>query len=683
MDVPEFTPKAIIFGAIFGIIFGASTVYLALKAGLTVSASIPIAVLSISVLRLFGRATILENNIVQTIGSAGESVAAGVAFTIPALLFLSEESRGVEYFNYLQIMMLAAAGGILGVLFMVPLRRSLIVAEHGKLPYPEGTACADVLIAGEKGGRMAGLVFGGVILSVLYKALNSIFAFWKEAVVFATGNLKTVTEGSSDFSKSVAKNFPNGTVSAEISPEYLGVGYILGPRIGGIMVSGGVIAWLVLIPLLTVLNLSPDSITTQLKTLGRSDAQIKQWIDTNDPNMYYRGYVQLIGAGAVTMAGIITLIRSIPTIAGSIRGSMASLRAGTGPAGTLRTERDISMGVVALGSLALAGVLALLPILPGSLGGKLMMAVLMLVFGFLFVTVSSRIVGIIGSSSNPISAMTIATLLGTCLIFLSMNMGGDANQPVALCVGAIVCIAAANAGATSQDLKTGYLVGATPVRQQIGLVIGVVVSTLVIGLTLKLIDSSFATATEPHGIGSPKFPAPQATLMATIIKGVMSQNLEWSYLLIGAGLSLTVYLCGVSPLAWAVGVYLPIGTTFPIFLGGMLRALCDKLRGKTEESEVSSGMLFATGLVAGGTLTGVFSALLKAIEIGDSDILTKLQAIGEEAQQHVAMWLHTLLGSSLSIDSIKNCYSLFFYVLMGFILVQVARKSSKPVGTDA
>jgi len=286
----------------------------------------------------------------------------------------------------------------------------------------------------------------------------------------------------------------------------------------------------------------------------------------------------------------------------------------------------------------------------------------MLVFGFLFVTVSSRIVGLIGSSSNPISAMTIATLLGTCVLLVRMGFGGEVNQPIALCVGAIVCIAAANAGATSQDLKTGFLVGATPVRQQIGLVIGVVVSTIVIGLTLKGLDSAYATATEPHGIGGPKFPAPQATLMATIIKGVMGGGLDWGLLLIGAGLSLTVYLCGVSPLAWAVGVYLPIGTTLPIFVGGILRWACDKLRGEKEDSEISTGMLFATGLVAGGTLTGVFSAILKAIPSGDSDVLTKLQHIGETFQGK--------LGFDLDL------FALLFYVAMGAVLVRMALKKS-------
>ncbi len=648
-EVAEFTPKAVIFGAIFGILFGASTVYLALKAGLTVSASIPIAVLSISVLRLFGRATILENNIVQTIGSAGESVAAGVAFTVPALLFLSGGANGQEYFDYFTIMTLAACGGILGVLFMVPLRRSLIVAEHATLPYPEGTACADVLIAGERGGKMAGLVFGGVAIAAVYKALNSIGGFWKEAVAYQTAP---------------TAKLPNAHVSSEVSPEFLGVGYILGPRIGGIMVSGSVIAWLVLIPLLTVLAIPDATIDAQLASLGFKPGTIDGWRTSNDPERYYRAYVRLIGAGAVTMAGIITLIRTMPTIVKSLRGSMSGAK--TGPGGTLRTERDIPMWVVIAGSIALVGVIAVLPILPGTFGGKLVMAALMLVFGFLFVTVSSRIVGIIGSSSNPISAMTIATLLGTCAVFLALGMGGDANQPIALCVGAIVCIAAANAGATSQDLKTGYLVGATPIRQQIGLVIGVLVSTVVIGFTVKFLDTAYASPTEPHGIGSPAFPAPQATLMATIIKGVMSQNLDWSFLLIGAGLSVTVFLCGVSPLAWAVGVYLPIGTTFPIFIGGLLRMLADRLRGKQEESEISTGMLFATGLVAGGTLTGVFSAILKAIPSGESDVLTKCQAVGEGFQH----WIH----ESLKLD--LNLFALIFYVALGFILVKVALKKS-------
>jgi putative OPT family oligopeptide transporter len=640
-DIPEFTPKAIVFGSLFGILFGASTVYLALKAGLTVSASIPIAVLSISVLRLFGRGTILENNIVQTIGSAGESVAAGVAFTIPALLFLSPGANGEQYFEYVTIMTLAACGGILGVLFMVPLRRSLIVAEHGTLPYPEGTACADVLVAGEKGGRMAGLVFGGVAVAAVYKLLNSVLALWHEAVQWVTSKTSTL---------------PNATVANEVSPEYLGVGYILGPRVGGIMVSGSVLTFIVMIPMLSLV-LTDEQVISDLMTLGYSQSAVD---GMSTVTRFREAYTRYIGAGAVTMAGIITLIRTMPTIVRSLRESMSALKKGGGSASMTRTERDIPITWVAIGSVALAGIMAVLPILPGDFGGKLLMAVLMLVFGFLFVTVSSRIVGLIGSSSNPISGMTIATLLGTALVFLSFGMSGDSYQPIALSVGAIVCIAAANAGATSQDLKTGFLVGATPIRQQIGLVIGVVVSTFVIGLTLKFLNDSFT-------IGSDKFPAPQANLMATVIKGVMSQNLPWGYILVGAGLSLMVYLCGVSPLAWAVGAYLPISTTLPIFLGGALRWLSDKLRGEKAESELSPGMLFATGLVAGGTLTGVATSVLKAIptQAGASDLLTDAQGIGASFQESVGLS--------------ANLLALIPYTIMAVLLVRMGmRKMQMP-----
>jgi putative OPT family oligopeptide transporter len=641
-NVAEFTPKAILFGALFGILFGASTVYLALKAGLTVSASIPIAVLSISVLRLFGRATILENNIVQTIGSAGESVAAGVAFTIPALLFLSPGANGAQYFEYVQIMTLAAVGGTLGVLFMVPLRRSLIVAEHATLPYPEGTACADVLVAGEKGGQMAGLVFGGVIASAIYKLLNSVFALWREAVTWVSAKTATL---------------PNATISNEVSPEYLGVGYILGPRVGGIMVSGSVLTFIVLIPMLSLV-LTDEQVVASLLKLGYTPQAVE---GMGTVTRFKEAYTRYIGAGAVTMAGIITLIRTMPTIWRSLKESVAALGKGGGAAGQSRLERDIPISWVAIGAVGLAGILALLPIIPGDFAGKLVMAVLMLVFGFLFVTVSSRIVGLIGSSSNPISGMTIATLLGTALVFLSLGMNGDSYQPIALSVGAIVCIAAANAGATSQDLKTGYLVGATPIRQQIGLVIGVLVSTLVIGLTLKFLHNSFT-------IGSDKFPAPQANLMATVIKGVMAQNLPWGYILVGAGLSLMVYLCGVSPLAWAVGAYLPIGTTLPIFLGGALRWLADKLRGDKEESELSPGMLFATGLVAGGTLTGVASSVLKAIQTkgGESDLLTDTQHIGESFQ------------TAIGLDG--NLLALIPYTVMAVILVRMGLRKMQMSG---
>jgi putative OPT family oligopeptide transporter len=542
-------------------------------------------------------------------------------------------------------------GGILGVLFMVPLRRSLIVAEHGTLPYPEGTACADVLIAGEKGGSMAKVVFQGVGLAVVYNVLMKVFALWKEAPTYISPSTSTL---------------PNATVSGEPTSEYMGVGYILGPRVGGIMVSGAILSFIVLIPLLTILVPAAD-VAADLEKLGRSP----EWIaGASGPRKMYEAYVRYIGAGAVTMAGIITLVRTAPTIWRAVRESMAAM-AKRGAGGTVtRTERDIPMPVVAIGAVALVGIIALLPILPGGFGGKVVMALLMLVFGFLFVTVSSRIVGIIGSSSNPISGMTIATLLGTALVFLSMGMSGDAFQPVALSVGAIVCIAAANAGATSQDLKTGFLVGATPIRQQIGLVIGVIVSVFAIGFTMQILDSGMAPDGAAHGIGTDKLPAPQATLMATVIKGVLAQNLPWGYIMVGAGLAVAVALLGVSPLAWAVGAYLPFATSFTIFLGGLLRGFVDKKRGAEAGSEISTGMLFATGLVAGGSLTGVVVGALSGVETAGEDgksvdLIVRLQHSGEQWQKALAESLGTYA---------PDIASAVMFSLLGFVLYRVAMK---------
>ncbi len=635
-EIPEFTPKAIILGSFFGLVFGAVTVYLALRAGLTVSASIPIAVLSIAVFKKIGKSTILENNIVQTIGSAGESIAAGVVFTTPAFLFIA---GGEEFFNYLQIMTLAAVGGILGVLLMVPMRRALIVKEHGALPYPEGTACAEVLIAGERGGAMAKTVFAGFWVALGYTILQKVGHLWRETFRFATGPDAT---------------FKNATLNSEVTPEYLGVGYIIGPRIAGIMVSGSVLSWLAMIPLLSMF-VTDATVHADLQKLGYT----QDWIASKPPaEWFYRAYIRYIGAGAVAMAGLMTLLRTLPTIYSSVRDSLREMRAEKGGGGGMkRTERDMPMTWVLLGSLALALIIAVLPNLPtGGLPASLLTALLILVFGFFFVAVSSRIVGLIGSSSNPISGMTIATLLGTCLIFLMLGMGGDAYQGAALCVGAIVCIAAANAGATSQDLKTGFLVGATPIRQQIGLVIGVLVSVSVIGLTLIALHRS-----NMGPIGETTLPAPQGTLMATIIKGVLSRDLPWGFIFIGAALALVVQLCGVSGLAWAVGAYLPISTTFPIFVGGTMRWLSDRLRGEKEESEISSGMLFSTGLVAGGSIAGLLVAILGSwgviepvmarLDVGaDWNVL---QIFGEHAT-YSALFMFTILCLILVKRSLRK-----------------------------
>jgi len=576
MSVAEFTIRAIILGALFGLIFGASTVYLGLRAGLTVSASIPIAVLAISVLKRLGGSTILENNIVQTIGSAGESLASGVVFTIPALIFLLP--YGPAYFNYTQILLLAFAGGILGVLMMVPLRRALIVKEHGVLPYPEGTACADVLIAGERGGALASTVFMGLGVGAVWKALSWIVQLFRTEVGHSMGRTSF---------------YPNATVNVDISPEYMGVGYVIGPRIAGVMFAGGVLSWLVLVPLLSILG---QYIPEPFPPIPASGLKLSEMT----AGQIWSAYIRYIGAGAVLAAGLITLGRTLPTIIGSFKESMRGLGEG-GAAGTARTERDLPLLVVMLGTLALAIFLVAVPGLPTQ--GHPLVAVLTILFGFFFVSVSSRITGLIGNSSNPISGMTIATLIMTCSVFVATGWTGDFYAPIALCVGAVVCIAAAIAGATSQDLKTGFLVGATPKYQQIGLIIGVVTSALVIGATTLYLHSVM-------GIGSQSLPAPQATLMSTIIKGLLSQNLPWGLVLCGVSISIVLELCGIHSLSFAVGSYLPIATTAPIFAGGVVRWYVERKTGVKEESDISAGTLFSSGLIAGGSLAGIVYAIL-------------------------------------------------------------------------
>jgi putative OPT family oligopeptide transporter len=629
----EFTLKAIVIGVLFGLLFGASTVYLGLRAGLTVSASIPIAVLAISVLKKLGGSTILENNIVQTIGSAGESVAGGVVFTIPALIFLIPD--GPSYFNYYQIAVLAFAGGILGVLMMVPLRRALIVKEHGVLPYPEGAACADVLVAGERGGKLASMVFSGVGIGALWKALSWVFSLFLTEL---------------DYSTPRTSQFPNATLNVDISPEYMGVGYVIGPRIAGTMFAGGVLSWLVLLPLLSILGayipVPFPPIHPNFANNPATGAAFK--ISEMSAAQLWSAYIRYIGAGAVLAAGLITLSRTLPTIIASAREGLKDFGAGAGAGARLRTERDIPTVFVLGGSLLLALFLALAPGMPTQ--GNFLAAILVVIFGFLFVTVSSRITGLIGTSSNPISGMTIATLILTCLLFVAIGWTGDAYGPVAICVGAVVCIAAANAGGTSQDLKTGYLVGATPIYQQIGLVIGVITSAFVIGWTTLYLHKVFT-------IGSAAVPAPQATLMATIIKGLLSQNLPWGLVLVGVFISIALELCGIRSLSFAVGSYLPIATTAPIFVGGMVRAFVERKAGAVKESDVGAGTLFSSGLIAGGSLCGILFAIL----VGTGNIAGP-QSIGA-----MLPFLHD--GTSGYIASA------LLFVALGVILARQAQKN--------
>lgn len=665
----ELTVKSILLGCLFGVIFGAATVYLALKAGLTVSASIPIAVIAITLGRRFFKTTILENNIIQTAGSAGESIAAGVSFTLPGFLFLTAKDSA-EYFNYLTILILAIVGGLLGTLLMVPLRKALIVNEHDNLPYPEGTACADVLKAGEKGGDFAKTAFWGLGVALIYATFQKVFHFISEVPYMAT--------------KQVNKFFPSAKVSGEITPEYLGVGYIIGPRIAGVLVAGGVLSWLVLIPLLSSI-VNPDLIATQLHKLGYiKDLAIGGGKGNWDPVTHtfadysaavYYAYIRQIGAGAVTAGGIITLIKTLPTIAKSIKSSIATFKgAKDGSAKILRTDRDLSLKIVGLGSLGLVALIALLPQVPGEgIGQKLLIGVLVVVFGALFVTVSSRIVGIIGSSNNPISGMTIATIMGTSLIFLSVGWSGPNYEPLVLVVGGMICIAAANAGATSQDLKTGFLVGATPRNQQIALFAGAIVSSIVIGLTIQVLNNPSAEMVQQgitNAIGTEKFPAPQATLLATLDKGIQSQTLDWQFIFVGVFLAIVMELCGIKSLSFAVGTYLPLSTTLPIFIGGAIKGLVDRREKKLninkspEEQELGKGNLFATGLVAGGAIAGVIIAFVGA------------SSGGEKFLNDVSMEKKLSGTGGLGTDGYFLLGTLFF-AAMAYILWKVATGKRK------
>lgn len=670
INMKEFTLKAVLVGCLMGCLFGAASVYLALKAGLTVSASIPIAVIAITLGKRFLRTTILENNIIQTTGSASESIASGVAFTLPGFLFLSMgedgKSVGAEYFNYITILVLAIFGGLLGTLMMIPLRRSLIVKEHDTLPYPEGTACASVLKAGEKGGEVAKVAFLGVAISMGYAFLQRIFHVIAEVPEYTTALTN--------------KYFPAAKISGEITPEYLGVGYIIGPRIAGTLVAGGVLSWMVFNPLVATLIHDQTMIATQLVKLG----YLKDILTAGGPGGWdptshtfadtatavYRAYIRQVGAGAVAAGGFITLLKTIPTIISSFKESIGSLKDKAAGKAVLRTDKDMNLKVVLFGSIGLILLMAFIPMIPGDgVISKLFLGLLVVIFGAFFVTVSSRIVGIIGSSNNPISGMTIATVMATCLVFIGIGWSGKTYEPMVLVVGGMICIAAANAGATSQDLKTGYIVGATPRNQQLALFIGAIVSSIVIGLTVKILDTPTAEMLKQgytHAIGTDKFPGPQATLMATLIKGILSFNLDWQFVFVGVALAVVMELCGVNSLSFAVGAYLPLSTTLPIFAGGAVRALVDRRKKKkgeaVEEDDLGKGNLFATGLVAGGALAGVAVALLTA---GSENIAKSLETVNMESglESFLSPGIYQLLGVGL-------------FVTLAIILYRTAMKKS-------
>ena len=586
---PEITVTSVIMGVLLAVIFGAANAYLGLRVGMTVSASIPAAVIAMGVIRIvMRRNSILESNIVQTIGSAGESLAAGAIFTLPALfLWAAEDKWGIEDPSLIEITLIALIGGLLGVFFMVPLRNALIVKEHGTLPYPEGTACAEVLLAGEKGGSNASTVFAGMGFAALFK--------------FIIDGLKVVSGEVSGRVKGYA-----GEIGTQIYPAVMSVGYICGARISSYMFAGGVLSWLVLIPLIVLFGENSVLYPEVEATIGEIFAE-------NGAGGIWGSYVRYIGAGALAAGGIISLIKSLPLIIKTFGGAMKSM-AGAGVTSTERTAKDLSIKIVLIAVLVLTLVIWLVPAIPVNPIG----AVIIVVFGFFFATVSSRMVGLVGSSNNPVSGMAIATLLISTLILKFTGSDGIKGMCSAIAIGSIICIVSAIAGDTSQDLKTGYLLGATPKKQQIAELVGVVAAALAIGGTLYLLNNAW-------GFGSDELAAPQATLMKIIVEGVMGGNLPWGLVFTGVFIAVVVELIGIPVLPFAIGVYLPVQLNACIMVGGLIRLFFDKMKKDKEEKDaiVNDGILFCSGMIAGEGLVGIVLALLAVFGIGELIDLSK------------------------------------------------------------
>lgn len=583
--LPEFTVTAVVLGVLLAVLFGAANAYLGLRVGMTVSASIPAAVISMGVLRvIMKRDSILENNLVQTIGSAGESVAAGAIFTLPAM-FMWMEEWGEGAPSLIEIFLIALVGGLLGILFMIPLRRALIVEEHGVLPYPEGTACAEVLLAGEQGGSKASTVFVGLGVAALYKFIADGLRLFPSEVHHEI------------------KSYPGAAVGVDVLPALVGVGYICGARIAGYMLAGGVLGWLVLMPLISLFGggavMFPA--TTPINEMGSFDI--------------WGNYIRYIGAGAVAAGGIMSLIKSMPLIVRTFGAAMKSFSKKQSGGAELRTARDIPMKYILPAMLVIILAIWLLPVFPVPLYGAIIIAV----FGFFFATVSARLVGLVGSSNNPVSGMAIATLLIATLLLKATGLVGREGMLGAIAIGSIICIVAAIAGDTSQDLKTGYILGATPKKQQYGEFIGVIAASLAIGGVLYLLNAAW-------GYGTPNLPAPQAILMKMVVEGVMGGNLPWVMVAAGAGIAVAAEILGIPVLPFAVGLYLPIHLSAGIMVGGLVRLFTEK-RGKLPEKHrkeaVERGILYTSGMIAGEGLVGVLLAVFAVIP------LSTTQSLGE------------------------------------------------------
>ena len=578
---PELTVTSVIMGCILAVIFGAANAYLGLRVGMTVSASIPAAVISMGVIRvILRRNSILESNMVQTIGSAGESLAAGAIFTMPALFLWAEEGLSDKP-GIVEITLIALCGGILGVLFMVPLRNALIVKEHATLLYPEGTACADVLLAGEEGGANASTVFSGMGLAAIFK--------------FVVDGLKLLPADVSAAFKSF-----KGEIGMEVYPALLGVGYIVGPKIASYMFTGSLIGWMVIIPLICLFG--PDTWMYP----AAEGTTIAQLYANGGAAAIWSTYVKYIGAGAIATGGIISLIKSLPLIVTTFRDSMKSMK-GSKNTSTERTAQDLPMQFILLGVVAMVFIIWIVPAIPVTLLG----AVIIVVFGFFFATVSSRMVGLVGSSNNPVSGMAIATLLIATFAIKSSGKTGIDGMTAAIAVGSVICIIAAIAGDTSQDLKTGYLLGATPKKQQMGEMLGVVVSGLAIGGVLYLLNAAW-------GYGTAEIPAPQAQLMKMIVEGIMGGNLPWGLVFIGVFLAICLEILRIPVMPFAIGLYLPIYLNATIMIGGVVRGLLDRRKGvdeKTKTAQSTDGTLYCAGMIAGEGLVGILLAVFAVFGI--------------------------------------------------------------------
>lgn len=578
--MPEITPVSIILGILLAVLFGGANAYLGLRVGMTVSASIPAAVISMGVIRMIlRRDSILENNIVQTIGSAGESLAAGAIFTLPALFMWAEE-EGTQTPSLLEIALIAFVGGVIGILFMIPLRTALIVQEHGTLPYPEGKACAEVLMAGEEGGASASTVFLGLGVSAVYKFIADGLCIFPSEVDFEI------------------KSYKGSGIGMDVLPALLGVGYICGAKVSSYLLAGGTLGWFVIMPLIALFG--GDAViypgTDPISTFGPSDL--------------WGTYIRYIGAGAVAAGGIMSLIKSLPLIVRTFRQAVKGFGAKAGVSD--RTTQDLPMNFVFIGIGVLAIFMWLCPVIPVNLLG----AIIIIIFGFFFATVSSRMVGLVGSSNNPVSGMAIATLLISTMVLKATGMIGMAGMVAAISIGSIICIIAAIAGDTSQDLKTGFIVGSTPKNQQIGELIGVVASAITIGGVLYLLNAAWSYGTE-------QLPAPQAMLMKMVVEGVMNGNLPWALVFSGVFIAVVVEILGIPVLPFAVGLYLPIHLSTPMIVGGLLRLYFEKKKNETEKDrkrKVENGILYSSGLIAGEGLIGILLAVFAVIQIGDQSL---------------------------------------------------------------